>query len=210
MAMVGCAMTGPTKDGKEKPHSNKTTGTAVATACRATLQPQSTERRAKRRPAGAARPLRPRRRRLAQPRPPKTGPMQRFRRLCPRVTAKRPDLGEFDAAKLLCGARLQSRCAGALLGTRMEDTGGKSGRRPARHLQVEASGPGNAASVQQRLAGRFGGNLTRRNCCAGPGSKVGAPEASSGPGWGIQEESRVGAQRATSKPKLLARENVQI
>ena len=41
----------------------------------------------------------------------------------------------------------------------MEDTGGKSGRRPGRHLQVEASGPGNAASVQQRLAGRFGGRL---------------------------------------------------
>ena len=26
----------------------------------------------------------------------------------------------------------------------MRDTGGKSGRRPGRHLQVEASGPGNA------------------------------------------------------------------
>ena len=30
--------------------------------------------------------------------------------------------------------------------------------------------------------------------------------ASSGPGWEIQEVSRVGAQRVTSKPKLLARE----
>merc|ERR1712097_125053 len=40
-----------------------------------------------------------------------------------------------------------------LRGTWMGDTGGKSGRRPERHLQVEASGPGNAASVQQRLAG---------------------------------------------------------
>ena len=56
--------------------------------------------------------------------------------------------GEFDAAKLLRGARLQSRCAGGLRGTWMEDTGGKSGRRPGRHLQVEAFGPGNAASVQ--------------------------------------------------------------
>ena len=63
--------------------------------------------------------------------------------------------GKLDAAKLLCGARLQSRCAGALLGTWMEDTGGKSGRRPARHLQVEASGPAKAVSVQRRLAGRF-------------------------------------------------------
>ena len=167
MAMVGCAMTGPTKDGKEKPHSNKTTGTAVATACRATLQPQSTERRAKRRPAGAARPLRPRRRRLAQPRPPKTGPMQRFRRLCPRVTAKRPDLGEFDAAKLLCGARLQSRCAGALLVTCMGDTGGKSGRRPGRHLQVEAFGPGNARPAHWRHAGRFRRGEVRQGCAGG-------------------------------------------
>ena len=57
------------------------------------------------------------------------------------------------------GARLQSRYAGALLGTWMEDTGGKSGRRPARHLQVEASGPRNATSVQQRLAARLGGRL---------------------------------------------------
>ena len=88
----------------------------------------------------------------------------------------------------------------------MEDTGGKSARRPGRHLQVEASGPGNAAGVQQRVAGRFGGNLTRRNCCAGPGSKVDAPEASAGPGWKVQEVSRAGAQGVTSKSKLLARE----
>ena len=88
----------------------------------------------------------------------------------------------------------------------MEDTGGKSGRRPGRHLRVEASGPGNAASVRQRLAGRFGGKLTRRNCSAGPGAKVDAPEASSGPGWKIQEVSRVGAEGVTSKSRLLARE----
>ena len=71
----------------------------------------------------------------------------------------------------------------------MEDTGGKSGRRPARHLQVEASGPGNAAGVQQRLGG-----------------KVDTPDRSSGPGWEIQEVSRLGAQGVTSKSKLLARE----
>ena len=47
-----------------------------------------------------------------------------------------------------------SRCAGALLGTWMGDTGGKSGRRPGRHLQVEASGPGNAASVQRGFVSR--------------------------------------------------------
>ena len=88
----------------------------------------------------------------------------------------------------------------------MVDTGGKSGRRPARHLQVEASGPGNAASVQQRLAGRFGGEFEAEVGCAGPGGKVDAPELSSGPVWEIQEVSRVGAQGVTSKSKLLARE----
>ena len=34
----------------------------------------------------------------------------------------------------------------------MEDARGKSGRHPGRHLEVEASGLGNAASVRQRLA----------------------------------------------------------
>ena len=88
----------------------------------------------------------------------------------------------------------------------MGDTGGKSGRRPGRHLQVEASGPRNAASVQQRLAGRFrGGEIDQgRTCAVWP--QVGAPELSSGPGWEIQEVSRLGAQGVTSKSKLLARE----
>ena len=85
----------------------------------------------------------------------------------------------------------------------MEDTGGKSGRRSGRHLQVEAFGPANATSVQQRLASRFGGNLTWNGGCAGPGSEVDAPEVFSGPGWNIQEVSRVGAQGVTSKSKLL-------
>ena len=88
----------------------------------------------------------------------------------------------------------------------MEDTGGKSGRRPGRHLQVEASGPGNAASVQRRLAGRFGGKFEAKGGRAGPGGKVDAPELSSGPAWEIEEVSRLGAQRVTSKSKLLARE----
>ena len=99
-----------------------------------------------------------------------------------------------------------SRCAGALLGTWMRDTGGKSGRRPGRHLQVEASGPGNAAGVQQRLAGQFrGGEIAQGRACA-VWLKVDAPELSSAPGWEIQEVSRVGAQGVTSKSKLLARE----
>ena len=88
----------------------------------------------------------------------------------------------------------------------MEDTGGKSGRRPGTHLQVEASGPRNATSVQQRLAGRFGGKFEAEGSRAEPGGKVDAPELSSGPVWGIQEVSRVGAQGVTSKSKLLARE----
>ena len=88
----------------------------------------------------------------------------------------------------------------------MEDTGGKSGRRPARHLQVEASGPRNAAGVQQRLAGQFrGGEIAPGRTCAA-WVKVDAPELSSGHICEIQEVSRVGAQGVTSKSKLLARE----
>ena len=49
----------------------------------------------------------------------------------------------------------------------MGDTGGKSGRRPGSHLQVEASGPGNAASVQQRLAGRFRRGEVVEGCAGG-------------------------------------------
>ena len=50
----------------------------------------------------------------------------------------------------------------------------------------------------------------RRNCSAGPGAKVDAPEAFSGPGWKIQEVSRVGAQGVTSKSKLLAEAEVVV
>ena len=57
-----------------------------------------------------------------------------------------------------------SRCAGALLGTWMEDTGGKSGRRPGRHLQVEASGPGNVASVHS--APRVDPNASAWGCAS--------------------------------------------
>ena len=51
-----------------------------------------------------------------------------------------------------------------------------------------------------------GEDCRRKGGCAGPGSKVDAPELSSGPGWKIQEVSRVGAQSVTSKSKLLAQE----
>ena len=40
----------------------------------------------------------------------------------------------------------------------------------------------------------------------GQGAKVDAPELTLGPGWEIEEVSRVGAQGVTSKSKLLARE----
>ena len=49
----------------------------------------------------------------------------------------------------------------------MGDTGGKSARRPGTHLQVEASGPRNAASVQQRLAGRFRRGEVVEGCAGG-------------------------------------------
>ena len=88
----------------------------------------------------------------------------------------------------------------------MRDTGGKSGRRPGRHLQVEASGPGNAAGVQQRLVGRFrGGEIAQGRACT-VWAQVGAPELSPGPVGEIQEVSRVGAQGVTTKSKLLARQ----
>ena len=92
----------------------------------------------------------------------------------------------------------------------MGGTGGKSGRRPGRHLQVEASGPGDAARVQQRLVGRFGGKFEVEGGRAGPGGKVDAPELSSGPGWEIQEVSRVGAEGVTSKSRLLALEMLSV
>ena len=41
-------------------------------------------------------------------------------------------------------------------------------------------------------------------------AKVGAPELSSGPGWEIQEVSRVGAQGVASKSKLLARQMLRV
>ena len=49
----------------------------------------------------------------------------------------------------------------------MEDAGGKSGRRPGSHLQVEAYGPGNATSVQQRLACRFRRGEVAEGCAGG-------------------------------------------
>ena len=88
----------------------------------------------------------------------------------PQACAQRPvDRfgGKFEAEGWLRGARRQSRCAGALLGTWMEDTGGKSGRRPGSHLQVEASGLGNATSVQQRLAGRSRRGEVVEGCAGG-------------------------------------------
>jgi len=88
----------------------------------------------------------------------------------------------------------------------MGDTGGKSARRPGRHLQVEASGPGNAAGVQQRLAGRFGGGEIAQGRACAVWLKVGAPELSSGPVGALQGVSRLGAQGVTTKSKLLARE----
>ena len=65
------------------------------------------------------------------------------------------------------GAAGRSKGLICLRGAWMEDTGGKSARRPGRHLQAEASGPGNAASVQQRLAGRFRRGEVVEGCACG-------------------------------------------
>ena len=65
-----------------------------------------------------------------------------------------------------CGAEGRSKGLICLRVTWMGDTGGKSARRPGTHLQVEASGPRNAASVQQRRAGRFRGSLLRSVACS--------------------------------------------
>ena len=52
--------------------------------------------------------------------------------------------------------------------------------------------------------------MARKGGCAEPGGKVDAPEASSGPGWEIQEVSRVGDQGLTSKSTLLAQEMLRV
>ena len=49
----------------------------------------------------------------------------------------------------------------------MEDRGGKSGRRPGRHLQVEASGSGNARPAHWRHAGRFRRGEVTEGCAGG-------------------------------------------
>ena len=63
-----------------------------------------------------------------------------------------------------------------------------------------------AREVRMMERADSGEDCRRKGGCAGPGGKVDAPELSSGPGWEIQEVSRVGAQGVTSKSKLLARE----
>ena len=65
------------------------------------------------------------------------------------------------------GAAGRSKGLICLLGTRMDDTGGKSGRRPGSHLQVEASGPGNARPAHWRLAGRFRRGEVVEGCAGG-------------------------------------------
>ena len=65
------------------------------------------------------------------------------------------------------GAEGRSKRLICLRRTWMEDTGGKSGRRPGRHLQVEASGPGNARPAHWRLAGRFRRGKVTEGCAGG-------------------------------------------
>ena len=59
---------------------------------------------------------------------------------------------------------------------------------------------------EPRLRVDSGGDLRRKGGSAGPGFKVDAATAFARPVCEIQEVSWVGAQRVTSKSKLLARE----
>ena len=102
--------------------------------------------------------------------------------------------GKFEAGGWLCGARRQSRCTGALIGTWMEDTGGKSARRPGRHLQVEASGSGNAAGVRQRLVGRFRGG-ERRACMHTPGGRSACSRGSQRAPWVVASRKHCAGPR---------------
>ena len=76
---------------------------------------------------------------------------------------------------------------------------------PCQHLQAPFARE-RSCSSQWRLAGRFrGGEIAQGRACA-VWLQVDAPELSLGPGWEIQEVSRLGAQGVTSKSKVLARE----
>ena len=87
----------------------------------------------------------------------------------------------------------------------MEDAGGKSGRRPGRHLQVEASGREMPRVCSRGLwvdsgAARWWKGARARQRVDRRGSYASARLE-----WKMQEVSRLGAQGATSKSKLLAR-----
>ena len=104
------------------------------------------------------------------------------------------------------GAEGRSKTLICLRGTWMEDTGGTSGRRPGRHLQVAASGLAMPRLHTGGLLADSGAAPRRKGARAGQRVDRRGSYASVGPGWKIQEASRVGAQGVTSKSKLLARE----
>ena len=87
---------------------------------------------------------------------------------------------------------------------------GSRGGAPAASLKRQNKRQTSKSSREAGLSADSGEDCRRKGGCAGPGSKVDAPEASSRPGWEIQEVSRVGAQGVTSKSKLLAREMPQV
>ena len=74
---------------------------------------------------------------------------QRVRRLTKLRRAKASRFGRGHVAGgRVCGGWVEPDAARGAVRSSSEDIEGKSGRRPGRHLQVEASGPGNAAGVQ--------------------------------------------------------------
>ena len=79
-------------------------------------------------------------------------------RVCSKTLAGRFG-GKFEAEGCAGGARQQSRYARALLRTYMRDTGGKSGRRPGRHLQVEASGSEKCRGCAAKACGPIRGKV---------------------------------------------------
>ena len=122
--------------------------------------------------------------------------LQQFPRLRIDLRASSAQLCRLRGPKQILGVTCWGlRRSNALFRRRrtwMEDTGGKSGRRSERHLQVDASGLGDAASVQCRLVGRVGG---KRCDLEVTGWGLGRPTACV-----LQSRSRRGLRRIGAEP----------
>ena len=95
------------------------------------------------------------------------------------------------------GAEGRSKRPICLRATWMGDRGGKSGRRPERHLQVAASGLGDVVSCAPRAAGGFGAVL---GClCAARGAPHTKPHLLRGADPAARPETRSGRQAAAAR-----------